>query len=295
MSEQATSFFFKVLEKHPSGRGKRLRFWTEDLSVQVEQVFDDAYKMRVQVGEFPDGNIVFHSPDNPDRVYSVPVRAGRFDGLLVRRFRGFVEAEIPFKAGQRHGTAMLVQDGKKVFVKYVSDGRPGYSPPAGTSKPVPPPASKPSSTSRYLPPSPRTPPPTPRYKPSSSSKGYSGPAPSPRTDGLPPVDPTRVRGITPRKDDGGPNLPTDAFGFLSSDAEPRDCTRCNRQIEQARLEILPDTNVCARCAAEVDKNAARRQTARDAQSCPRCGGRLVARKGSKGPYRKCATCSKSVF
>src|SRR5690606_20163446 len=68
--------------------------------------------------------------------------------------------------------------------------------------------------------------------------------------------------------------------------EARRCAVCRAAIHSDRLEILPDTQLCAACAA-----AGKTPEADEREFCPRCGAELhVATSGAGGLARYAMRC-----
>ena len=67
------------------------------------------------------------------------------------------------------------------------------------------------------------------------------------------------------------------------------CSACHAVIPAARLEVFPDTQLCAACQAKKETGAS---IAGDAEYCAHCGGLMELRKrGGAGLARYSMVCS----
>jgi predicted RNA-binding Zn-ribbon protein involved in translation (DUF1610 family) len=69
--------------------------------------------------------------------------------------------------------------------------------------------------------------------------------------------------------------------------EPRRCEACDGTIEPERLELLPDTALCAACQRQLEQGTTPGAT----EYCPRCGAPMVLRlsRGGVARYRMACT------
>ncbi|XZE52016.1 TraR/DksA C4-type zinc finger protein [Planctomycetaceae bacterium SH139] len=90
---------------------------------------------------------------------------------------------------------------------------------------------------------------------------------------------------------------SDAFGELEEDpelwGEGRRCEECQQSIHPERLEVLPDTRHCTRCA----QAAVNGESQAEREFCPHCGDlvQTVRRGGGglAGYVRRCSGCGRT--
>lgn len=73
--------------------------------------------------------------------------------------------------------------------------------------------------------------------------------------------------------------------------DPVPCEACGAMIPRERLEVLPDSRLCASCQGKLDRGA----TAGPSEYCPRCGAPMLVRPSrGAGITRYAAVCSQGA-
>ena len=81
--------------------------------------------------------------------------------------------------------------------------------------------------------------------------------------------------------------PEETFGDDFDDAPPpRPCMACGNTIPAERVELFPESDLCARCQEKVDRG----ESLSGDDYCDRCGTPLVVRKTSAGVTRYQQVC-----